>query len=241
VAGLRQSPKGADYGETPPPDYTQTLLTRLARVSLDEHGILSGTVSLLFKGTAAMQRRQEAGKTDPEGRKKLLEDEVKGILPGNSEISLSNSPDWENAAAPLIAQFHVSCPFAVAAGKRLMLQQHLFQVNERARFSAGQRTNGVYFHLPWQEADEVHITIPAGMQVENLAPDDTLKLKYALYQVRQKQEAPNQISSRRDLIMAQGVFTTDQYKELKDFFDKIKADDDQPALVRLAQSAATTN
>jgi hypothetical protein len=79
------------------------------------------------------------------------------------------------------------------------------------------------------------------MQVENLAPDDTVKLKYAIYQVQQKQEAPNQIFSRRDFVMAQGVFTPDQYKELKDFFDKVKADDDQPALVRLGQSVATTN
>jgi hypothetical protein len=241
VGGMRQSPKGAEYGETPPPQYSQTITTRLAKVSLDEQGMLSGVVTLMFKGTTAAHWRQEAAKTDAEGRKKLLEDEAKGILPGNSEISLTNSPDWENTDAPLVAQFHISCPFAVAAGKRLMLQQHLFQINERARFSAGHRTNGIYFHLPWQEADEVHIAIPSGMQVENLAPDDTVKLKYAIYQVQQKQEAPNQIFSRRDFVMAQGVFTPDQYKELKDFFDKVKADDDQPALVRLGQSVATTN
>jgi len=241
VEGLRQSGKGADFGLTPPPDYSQSLTTRNARVSLDEHGMLSGSISLFFKGTPAMFRRQEAARTDPEGRKKLLEDEAKEVLPGNAEISLTNSPDWTNAEAPLIAQFHVSFPFAVAAGKRLMVQQHLFQVNEKARFSSSQRSYGIYFHAPWQEADEVHISIPPGMEVETLAPDDTVKLKYAVYQVRQKQEAPNQMFSRRDFIMAQSVFTPDEYKEIKDFFDKVKADDDQPALVRLSQSVATTN
>ncbi|HZQ19416.1 MAG TPA: DUF3857 and transglutaminase domain-containing protein [Terriglobales bacterium] len=238
VQGLRQSPKGADVGETPPPSYSQSISTRMARLTLDEHGTASGTVSLMFKGTATMSHRQRGGMTDADGRKKLLEDELRGILPGNSEISLDNVPDWENPETPLIAQFHVSFPFAVAAGKRLMLSQHVFQVNEKPRFPSADRRNAIYFHVPWQEADEVHITIPAGMEVESLAPDDTVKLSYAIYKVQQKQEKPDTIFSRRDFIMGEGVFTPQEYKEIKRFFDKVKADDDQPALVRLSQSAA---
>jgi Domain of Unknown Function with PDB structure (DUF3857)/Transglutaminase-like superfamily len=238
VEGLRQDPKGADIGQTPPPNYTQSVTTRMARISLDEHGMASGTVSLMFKGSTAMHRRQEAGKTDAEGRKKLLEDELRESLPGNSEINLTNSPDWDNAESPLIAQFHVSCPFAVAAGKRLMLQQQFFEVNEKTRFSSADRRNAIYFQVPWQEADEVHITIPPGMEVESLAPDDTIKLEYALYKVQHKQEAPDKIFSRRDMIMAQGIFTPNEYKDVKGFFDKVKTDDDQPALVRLSQNVA---
>jgi hypothetical protein len=238
VEGLRQSPKGADIGQTPPPNYTQAVTTRMARISLDEHGMVSGTVSLMFKGSAAMQRRQEGGKTDAEGRKKLLEDELRETLPGNSEIALTNSPDWDNSETPLIATFRVSCPFAIAAGKRLMLQQQFFEINEKSRFSSTDRKNAIYFHVPWQEADEVHITIPSGMEVESLAPDDAIKLDYALYKVQHKQEAPDKIFSRRDMIMAQGIFTPNEYKDVKGFFDKVKADDDQPALVRLSQNVA---
>lgn len=239
VEGLRQSPKGADIGQTPSPNYTQAVTTRLAKVSLDDHGMAAGSVSLMFKGSAAMRRRQEAGKTDAEGRKKLMEDELREILPGNSEISLTNSPDWDNSETPLIAVFHVSSPFAVAAGKRLMLQQQFFQINEKPRFPSVDRKNSIYFHVPWQEADEVHITIPTGMEVESLAPDDTIKLQYALYKVQHKQEAPDKIFTRRDMIMGQGIFTPTEYKEVKGFFDKVKADDDQPALVRLSQNVAT--
>ena len=240
VPGLRQSAKGADFGQTPPPDYKQSITMRGADVSLNEHGIVDGKVSLVFKGIAAMVRRQEAGKTDAEGRKKRLEDELRRMLPGNTEVALVNAPDWDSSETPLLATFHISGPFAVAAGKRLMLMQHLFQVNEKPCFSAVGRSNGIYFHFPWQEVDEVHITIPAGLEVESLAPNDTVKLEYALYQVQQKQEATNKIFSRRDFIMGQGLFTVDKYKEVKAFFDKVKADDDQPALVRLSASAATT-
>jgi hypothetical protein len=238
VQGLRQSPKGADVGEVPPPTYAQSVSTRLARLTLDEHGTASGVVSLMFKGTAAMIHRQRGGTTDAEGRKKLLEDELREILPGNSAITLNNSPEWDNAETPLIAQFEVRFPFAIAAGKRLMISQHVFQTNEKPRFPSADRKDPIYFHVPWQEADEVHIIIPAGMEVESLAPDDTVKLDYALYKVQQKQEAPGKIFSRRDFIMGQGIFTTQEYKEIKGFFDKVKADDDQPALVRLSPSVA---
>src|SRR5262249_37352416 len=159
--------------------------------------------------------RQDGGKTDSQGRTKLLEGELRELLPGNSEVSLINSPKWEDSELPLVAQFRIRCPFVVAAGKRLMISEHLFQVNQRPRFPATERTNPVYFHVPWQEADEVHLTLPPGMQVESLPPDDTVKLAYAFYQVRHKQETPDKIFSRRDFIMGQGIFAADEYKAIK--------------------------
>jgi hypothetical protein len=37
------------------------------------------------------------------------------------------------------------------------------------------------------------------------------------------------------------VITQDKYKDLKNFLDKVKSDDDQPALVRLSPSVASAN
>lgn len=239
VPALRQNGKSAEMGGTPDLQYNQAVETRRAEAALDEHGALTGTVALAFKGIEAMERRQQGGKTDEAGRKKLLEDELREMLPGNSEVHLINEPEWNNTEAPLVADFRINCPFAVAAGKRLMLAQHLFQINDKARFPATTRHNAVYFHYPWQEADEVYIQLPAGMTVESLAPNDTVKLKYALYMAQQKQEAPNKIYSRRDFIMGAGVVLPDEYKEVKEFFDKVKADDDQPALVRATSNVAT--
>ena len=42
----------------------------------------------------------------------------------------------------------------------------------------------------------------------------------------------------RVAVMAAGVFAPNEYKELKGFFDKVKADDDQPALVKFSQNVA---
>jgi len=66
-----------------------------------------------------------------------------------------------------------------------------------------------------------------------------VKREYAFYRADQKQEAPNRIYSRRDFIMGAGILLPEQYQQVKGFFDKVKADDDQPALVRLSSSVAT--
>jgi Domain of Unknown Function with PDB structure (DUF3857)/Transglutaminase-like superfamily len=238
VGGLRQG--STEFGETPGPSYQQSISTRMADVALDDHGVIDGVVTLVFKGIAAMTRRQEGGKTDSEGRKKMLEDELSSQLPGNSQVTLLNSPDWDGVETPLVAQFRVRCPFAVAAGKHLMLMQHLFQIDEKSRFPATQRANPVLFRFPWLEADEVHIKLPPDMKLDSLAPDDSVNLPYALYKVHQKQEAPDRIFSRRDFVMATTLIPVDKYKELKTFFDKVASDDSQPALVRLSQSVSAS-
>ena len=233
VGGLKLNTKGADFGETPYPTYKQSVTTRMADLSLDTNGTARGKIVLVFKGMSAMLKRQEGGKTDADGRKKILEDDLRSELPGNSEVHLTNSPDWQTVESPLIAEFKVSFPFAVLSGKRLLVQQHLFQVSAKNRFPSAKRVNPVYFSYPWQEADEVHITVPAGVEVESLAPDDEIKLQYAVYMTKQKQESPGRLFSRRDMIMAENVVLPNQYTELKNFFDKVKAADDQPALLKV--------
>ena len=240
VGGLRLSDKGTEFGQTPDSKYQESVTTRMALLSLDETGTAKGEVVLLFKGLQAMFKRQEGGRTDDAGRKKLLEDELREILPGNSDITLTKQPDWNDAEAPLVAKYQVSLPYAIASGKRMLVPQHLFQVSENARFASTQRINPVYFHFPWQEADEVHVTLPPGRDVESLAPDDTIKLGYAFYRVQQKQEAPGKIFSRRDFIMGAMAIPTDQYAEVKGFFDKVKADDDQPALLKAGADVASS-
>jgi len=66
------------------PDYNHGMIQRLARLQLTSEGRAEGTIKVGFYGLEAMERRKEGGKTDAEGRKKLLEDEVKNWLPERS-------------------------------------------------------------------------------------------------------------------------------------------------------------
>jgi hypothetical protein len=59
--------------------------------------------------------------------------------------------------------------------------------------------------------------------------------------VQRKQEAPDKLYARRDFIMGTNLLLPDKYKEVKDFFDRINADDTQPAVLTLSTNAAGQN
>jgi hypothetical protein len=209
------------------------LITRKADLVLEPTGALTGTVNLTFRGVPAMVRRQLGETADPDLRKKILSDELTGLLRGTSEVELVNSPDWNLTDAPLVAQFRVQVAAPAAMNQELPLPLQVFQAGEKSWFPAAARSNAIDFRYPWQEADEVRITLPPGIAIEKMPQDDSLSLPYARYHVQRKQEAANTLYARRDFIMGAGLLLPDKYKELKEFFDKITIDDAQTALLKL--------
>ena len=236
--GLRQNGKGAEIGQTSHINYLQALTKRVAHLKLTDHGTAEGTMGAGFFGVEAMERRRAGGHTDAEGRKKLLEDEARSWLPGGSEVSLINSPDWDKTEAVLVAEFKVTTPLAVSAGKRWMVPVHLFQVNEKALFPAAKRTTALYFEYPTRDIDEVHIILPAQAAVESLPDNQNLRLPYALYHTENRNQAGNEIVALRDLTRAESLFKLDEYQGVKAFYDKVKQNDDQPAVLKAAAVAA---
>ena len=240
--GQRQSAtKGTEFGEVPVTDYRQTRIQRVARVKLTEQGTYEGIVGVAFFGLEAVNYRQLGARTDREGRKKELEDLVKRWLPAPSVVTLTNEPEWDKTEGQLFAQFKVSGPLAISAGRSWVVPIHIFQVNDKPMFAAAQRVNPVYFSYPWSTIDEVHLTLPPNAVVDSLPPNDEVNREYAMYKTVQKEEKPGTVFSRRDVIMAGIVFPVDRYKEVKEFFDKIKTGDDQQVIVKAAAHGAQGN
>jgi hypothetical protein len=238
VKGLRQAEaKGTEISETPMSNYNQAMVTRFARLKINDEGRAEGSLGVAYYGLEAMARRQEGGKMEAEGRKKFLEDEVKSWLPADSEVSVSKPPDWDKTDDTMVAQFSIKTPMMISAGRRMLVPLHPFEFNAHARFASAQRINSVYFYYPYREIDELHITLPPSMQIENLPADETQKLEYAIYKSEQKPEGNNGIHAKRDLVMGGMVFTTNLYQEVKGFYDKVKAGDDQEAILKAASHA----
>ena len=238
VKGIRQQEgKGTEIAQSGLPSYQQSMIQRLARVKMTGDGRAEGTVKIGYYGQEAMERRRDGGKTDAEGRKKLLEDEVKSWLPGDSDVKLTSAANWDVTEGPLAAEFTISSPLAIAAGKRWMVPAHLFQVNEKPRFSATNRMNAIYFDYLSREIDEVHITMPPDLEVESVPPNDDVRTEYAVYRTTQKQEPGNSIVTIRDLAIGGLAYPPQEYKNVKGFFDKVKAGDEQPVVAKAAAHA----
>jgi hypothetical protein len=142
---------------------------------------------------------------------------------------MKRSPTWRRSST--------SSPLATGAGKRWLIPVHIFQVNAKPVFPASERVNPVYLWYRSREIDEVHITLPAALEVESLPPNDSVKLDYALYATVQKQESANTIMARRDVVMGGIAFPPNIYKEIKGFYDKVKAGDDQEMIAKGAAHA----
>lgn len=237
--GLRQSAgKGTEFGDTPLPDYSHAITTRLARLKLNLQGSVYGTMGIAFYDLEAMRLRVEMGRTDDAGRKKLLEERVKAWLPTGSDVELTKLSPWDDIETPLIAQFTVSSPLATGTGKRWVLPVHFFHVNEKPLFPASERTNPVYLYYPTRQIDEVHIVFPDNVEVDSLPPAASEKLAYAAYSTKRLQETKNSILAKRDLVMAGMAFPATMYKEIKAFYDHVKAGDDQQLLLKVSGRTA---
>jgi hypothetical protein len=180
-------------------------------------------------------KRLEHWKTDEAGKKKALEEDVKGALPENSEVTLTNQPKWESDG-DLVAVFQVNAPAAANAGHRYLLPLDIFGVNRPATFAHAERQYPIVFDFAYRTTDHLHLTLPPDLQIEGLPAPVEEKLSYAIYTLRLASKG-NQIEVLRDVAMGGDAFPQSRYPELKSFYDKVKAGDDLQAVLKGAANA----
>ena len=239
TAGYRQTADKPAFAETPNPTYKDAGIQRTARLSVKPDFTIDGPMRVDYMGFIAASHRQAASKTDAEGRKKILEDEIKSWLPAEAEVKLANDPNWNEIEAPLTAQFRISAPVASNAGKRVLYPAHVFHFIQKPMFPHAQRVNGIYFFYPSRETDDIRFTIPPKLTVESLPQKESSQLPYAIYNTDYVGKGDT-ISILRDVAMNQIIFGQESYPELKGFYDKVKAGDEQQIILRSAANATAS-
>lgn len=236
--GIRQTAGGStEIVSTPLPEYMAAITKRVARLRMDDHGQVEGSLAAGFFGQEALQRRLEGLQTDDVGRTKILEDEARSWFSADAQISVTKGPDWNAVDAPLIVEYKVSSPMLISAGKRLLMPSNIFDFNHPVMFAHADRVHPVYFEFPSRQIDDVRITLPDNLQVESLPASETVKLDYAIYKADRTQDK-NVIISSRDLAIASFAITLSDYKSLKGFYDKVKEFDDQQVLLKRVSNVA---
>ena len=227
VRGLRQNAGGNPaLVDSPAPTYKGALIQRVARLQVNEKGLMQGQVAVGYSGQEAVIRREMALGLGPEERKTCLEKELASWLPSGTTVTLTNIPDWDKTEGPLSAQFKVTGPLATNSGHNWQLPTQVFETNSQPRFTSAQRTNPVFFDYASRRVDEVHISLPDNIALDSLPPVRQAKTPYALYLSEQKSEGPRGMVSTRDIAMNGVLFAPNEYKDVKDFYDKV-ADGDK--------------
>jgi hypothetical protein len=229
--GLKLDRKGGTFVKAPPLTYDKSVTRRTANMSLDQDGTLKGDVVVEFEGAEALEHRLDARDSDEAGRKKDIEDELKQWLPTGAVVKMTLAQGWETTDGPLVARFNVEVPsYATLAGKRLLIPAFLFQSRENRAFAHAQRKYPLYFPYPFTESDAVTIKVPSGFTPESIPAAEDAKLGYARYQNVSNFDGI-QLVSQRQLAFNGIYFDLDKYSELKSFFGKVQAGDEQQAVL----------
>lgn len=237
ASGIRISNSGIEFITTPQPPSTDAVIERRATLEMDPEGGLQGNVHVTFTGQEALERRVENGEKDDAGRKKELEDELKAWLPPGSMAELKASSDWKQSGESFDADFNVKISnVAIRTGRRFLLPPAVFHTQEKSPFQTAQRVNPVYFRYPYQEGDDITIKLPSGFQVENLPLPKEQAKPFGQYSVSY-QTQQGAIRCVRRMVREGMFFQTNNYPNLRDFYDAARAGDGQQAVLKAVEAA----
>ena len=238
---LKIAKGGGEFLDTPGATQDKAAIQRTTLATLDGDGNLNAEVTVMFNGSEALERRLDALETDEAGRKKSLEDEVQEWLPSGSTVKRTDSKNWEGSEQPLEAHFTISvASFASTAGKRLLVPACMFQARQKNAFKTQDRKYPIYFPFAFSETDKTTITVPAGYSIETAPQTQQASIPAAIYQ-NEVRLAGRQLMSNRILQVNGIFFSADQYAQVRSFFSKVQAGDEQQAVFQGGSVHAQTS
>jgi len=226
------------FAATAGPQSSEAIVRREVKAQLDKDGNVDGTIHVVFSGQEALIRRLGAYQTDEAGRKKELEDEVKGWLPMGATVALTSSPEWEKAAETLEAQFSLKVPNVVTrAGHRRVLPLTICQGGAKYPFESSQRIHPVYFSYPYQEIDQVTLQLPGGYEVESVPEGRKVNAAFATYNTSYQKKAET-VEFERRMAMEGIWFRTEYYSSLRAFYRSVRSGDEDQIVLKTQEVAA---
>jgi len=184
VQGLRQTADGTTFAKTPSEDAAENTTVRIATLTMNEKGEVTGKISMTYQGAAALHWRHVSLSGDAEGLSHALQTSMEELLPKTSEVKVAAIHGLEDYEKPLTVSFEVSGPLGVAAGSRMTVLADALRSNVEASFPQAKRELPVSFRYPQRIKDEVQMEFPARMKVESLPSETKLEMpgvaRYAL-------------------------------------------------------------
>jgi hypothetical protein len=236
ASGLRQTDGGTAFVQAPLAPYTDSRVQRVADLKMDEHGVVSGTVSMVYRGSPALYWRQHSLEGDVASLEHDLRASVEALLPAGMDVKVSSIEKLADYEQPLQVKFAVQGTIASSTGKRLIVPADIFEVNEKPSFPHEKREISVYFDYASLTQDAVRVTFPASLKVESMPSNDKAQFEsLAAYDVATT-STPTSVTFRRDYSLGTIIFMPKEYAELRSFYSKMETDN-QGSIVLIAAPA----
>lgn len=200
---------------------------RTASLKLQSDGSLEGTLEIVFTGQEALDWRLSASDEDDEGRRKLIEDEVKDLAPAGATIDIDEVTGWQDSEQPLRVKCHLHAPrFATFTSRRMLFPLSVFQANSTNPFPQVYRTQPVYFARGYRTADKIQISIPTGYKLEALPAESESTTEFAKFSAKRSNDK-GVVRLERHTEMTGYFFPVQSYFSLRAYFQNLRQSDAQ--------------
>jgi hypothetical protein len=241
VKSLRLGANGGQWVSTTVPGAAESRVERKAAVKLSQSGTLEGKVTVTYSGLEASWRRLNQRNEDATDRQKFLEQDLEAGVSTGIDVKLTNTPDWTNSEAPLVAEFELSVPgWAAAAGNRSLMPVGLFGGSEKHMFEHSARVHPVYFTFPYQHTDEIAIELPPGWQVSSVPKARTEDARIAAYN-SSAQTTGGTLTMKRELALRTIIVPQKFYAQVRDFYQAVRAGDEDQIVITPAAAPRAPN
>lgn len=239
VMGVRQTDAGPELALTPNQTHLENQVLRIADLQLGPTGALTGTVRITMTGAEALRWRQQALRTDEEETRKKFEDELQQRVPDGVRVKTNHFLGLTDPDSKLMAVVDVSGSFGTATGKRVLLPGSFFEAKDKPLFAQQKRESVIDLHFPWVAQDQVTIKLAPGLSFESTPADSKIPFQqFALYQTINK-HSTDTFAQVRQIAVGNVFYKTEEYPQVRDFFQKASAQDQQQIVLQRTAIAAT--
>ena len=238
TSGVKASKDGGELVTTPIPISTEATWVRHADLDLNEEGTATGKLEIEYTGHFAASWRQDERSDDETGRKKEFSQAVLGWLPPGSTFEVTTISNWDKLTEPVRVEGAVKIPgLGSAIGHRMLVPATIFHAGYSTAFVTTKRVNMVYFHLPFEENDDLTFRAPAGFKIETSPPEKKINPGAVSYELSSTQNGSS-AEVKRHLRVNAIIIPVENYQGLRAFFAGVKTNDDAQIVLRNAESAS---
>lgn len=193
---------------------------------------------MTYRGPPALRWRQTFLRGDDTSLRHDLQTSMERIMPAGMEVKVLTVDHLQDYEQPLAVTFSVKGQIASSTGKRLLVPDDIFEVNAKPAFPHEKRELPVYFDYASSTLDAMRVTFPAGLSPESIPADAQFPFqKLAIYSVDAK-STPTSITVHRNFLIGDIIFNLNQFPELRAFYGKLEARDQEPIVLKTTAPAA---
>jgi hypothetical protein len=240
--GVRQSADGNSLMTSPAANFADNMTTYNANLTLDAKGGVTGSFTILMNGQEALYWRQVALENDADEVKKQYDEAIQAMIPEGVEAHVDQFMGLDHADGSLVAMVKASGTVGTSTARRLLLPAYFFETRADVPFvNQQQRQQPVDMHYASRINENVTYHLPAGYTVEGAPEDAHVSWPNHAILVTKSTQDTGQIATAYSVVRGFALAQAAEYQDLRGFYQKVAAADQEQLVLAPAAQAGKGN